>query len=214
LRNVVHPPDTERRRGASTPPDATALTVSEYAILGLLGFGERSGYELFRFAERSVGFIWAPAKSQIYKVLPRLSASGLARPRLVEQAKRPDKQLYRLTPAGRTTLRQWLERVEIDDEPDVYLLKIFFGAQAPRTALADQVNAYRDVVLARLARYEELNERLTRNSANALPLQVLALGLRRARATVDWADSLLEELGTGRPTRSEPCRGGRSRATT
>jgi PadR family transcriptional regulator AphA len=171
------------------------MTTSEYAILGLLSFGEKSGYELFRFAERSVGFIWAPAKSQIYKVLPRLAAAGLARVRPVAQDKRPDKQLYRLTAAGRRALRQWLTSVEVGGDPDVYLLKIFFGRQAPAAALAAQVAAYREVLARTLAQYEELDRRLPRNEENRLPREVLALGLVRARATLDWADSLLRELG-------------------
>jgi DNA-binding PadR family transcriptional regulator len=178
------------------------LTVSEYGILGLLSFGEKSGYELFRFADRSIGFIWAPAKSQIYKVLPRLAAMGLSQTRLVEQSQRPDKQLHRLTPAGRRALRQWLTRVEIDDDPDIYLLKIFFGRQAGQAALADQVSAYRDQITERLTRYEELDRWLTRDEHNALPLQVLALGPARVRATLDWADALLAELSppnTGAP---------------
>jgi PadR family transcriptional regulator AphA len=183
------------RAKRSAPPGSGGLTTSEYAILGLLSFGEKSGYELFRFAERSVGYIWAPAKSLIYKVLPRLAGNGLARARLVAQRKRPDKQAYRLTPAGRRALRQWLTSVEIDGDPDVYLLKIFFGGQAPAGALADQVAAYRDLCAGTLAQYEELDRRLTRNEQDALSLEVLALGLQRTRATVNWADTLLTKLG-------------------
>jgi DNA-binding PadR family transcriptional regulator len=171
------------------------LTTSEYVVLGLLSFGEKSGYELFRFAEQSVGFIWAPAKSQIYKVLPRLARTGLASARHVEQAKRPDKQLYKLTRVGRRALRQWLGDAAGDDDPDVYRLKIFFGREAPAGALAAQVAAYREVMGRRLAQYEELDRRLPRNERNAYPLKVLALGLERTRATVSWADALLAELG-------------------
>ena len=38
--------------------------------------------------------VWTPSRSQIYKVLPRLVANGLARVREVEQRGRPDKALY------------------------------------------------------------------------------------------------------------------------
>src|SRR5690242_19305265 len=52
-----------------TMPEATR---TELAVLGLLAWaGEASGYELNRRAERSVGFIWAPARSQLYAVLKR-----------------------------------------------------------------------------------------------------------------------------------------------
>lgn len=170
------------------------LTVSEYAVLGLLGFGEKSGYELHRFADRSVGFIWTPAKSQIYKVLPRLAERGLAAGRVVAQSALPDKQLYRLTAAGRRSLRRWLASVEEAEPADVTLLKIFFGAQAPATAVARQAAAYRDSSSALVEQYEELEARLPRTDRNVLPLQVLALGLMRARASVAWAEQLLAEL--------------------
>src|SRR6266536_4262488 len=184
-----------RHRGRDATRHAVgALTTSEYAILGLLSFGEKSGYELFRFAERSVGFIWAPAKSQIYKVLPRLAATGLARGRVVAQSKRPDKQLYRLTAAGRRALRRWLTSVEVDGDPDIYLLKIFFGRQAPNASLIAQVAAYRDLCARTLAQYEELDRGLTRDEKNALPLEILALGLLRTRTNVTWAEALLIEL--------------------
>jgi PadR family transcriptional regulator AphA len=177
------------------PLEGRSLSTSEYAILGLLSFGEKSGYELFRFAEQSVGFIWAPAKSQIYKVLPRLAAMGLVSTRVVEQTKRPDKQLYRLTGLGRRVLRQWLAGVEVDGDPDVYYrLKIFFGREAPTGVLATQVAAYRELTAKRLAQYEELDRRLPRNERNAYPLRLLALGLERARAAVAWADALLADL--------------------
>ena len=45
-------------------------TRTELAVLGLLAWaGESSGYELHKLAGRSVGFIWAPARSQLYAVL-------------------------------------------------------------------------------------------------------------------------------------------------
>src|SRR6187200_2014064 len=77
------------------------LTATEAAVLGLLADGEQSGYDLRRCAERSVGYFWAPARSQIYAVLPRLVEAGLARRRHVRQDTRPDKRLYRITAAGR-----------------------------------------------------------------------------------------------------------------
>ena len=54
----------------STMRTMAEATRTELAVLGLLAWaGESSGYELNRRAERSVGFIWAPARSQLYAVL-------------------------------------------------------------------------------------------------------------------------------------------------
>ncbi len=76
------------------------LTTTEAAVLALLAIeGERSGYDLHKLVSRSVGHVWAPAKSRLYAVLPRLAADGLAKSRSVRQSDRPDKQVYRITAA-------------------------------------------------------------------------------------------------------------------
>jgi len=178
---------------------ADKLSSSDLAVLGLLAYseGERSGYDLWRLADRSVGLIWAPARSQIYKVLTRLAGLGLTSTRTVEQAERPDKQLHRLTDGGRRALELWLGEVEPEDEPDVYLLKIFFGRYAPAGAALAQAKAYRDRFAADYDRYRELDRTLSRSERNRFPLRVLDLGLRRAGAAKEWAGELVRELEGG-----------------
>ena len=105
------------------------LTPTEYAVLGLLTFGERSGYDLRKLADHSVGYFWTPAKSRIYATLPRLVDAGLVTRREIVQSGKPDKQLYRLTAAGEAALREWI--AESPTEPDVnrntLLVRVFFG---------------------------------------------------------------------------------------
>src|SRR6266487_1653551 len=110
----------------------TDLSDTEYAVLGLLTLGERSGYELDKLAQRSIGYFWRPAKSKIYAILPRLVARGLADVSPVVQEGRPDKQLYRITEEGETALRDWLDSRESISgvARDGLLLKLFFGGHA------------------------------------------------------------------------------------
>src|SRR5438093_7247479 len=125
---------------------AGGLSDTEFAALGLLTFGERSGYELDKLAGRSIGYFWRPAKSKIYAILPRLVERGFAEGSTVVQSRRPDKQLYRLTRSGRQAVRDWLEA----DEPvrsvsrDGLLLKLFFGADAAPETLRTQLNRRKD----------------------------------------------------------------------
>src|SRR5215216_4289026 len=97
-------------------PSATAertLTTTEAAVLALLAIeGERSGYDLLKLVSKAIAYIWAPARSQLYTVLPRLARDGLAEQRRVVQTTRPDKLLYRISPAGRDALTRWLETPE------------------------------------------------------------------------------------------------------
>jgi DNA-binding PadR family transcriptional regulator len=123
-----------------TEHPAATLTTTEAAVLGLLTWGEMSGYDLRKKIERSVGYFWAPAKTQIYTVLPRLVEAGLATRRRVVQSDRPDKQLYRITKHGRRTLGDWLDRGPLEPVPEKnpILLKLFFGASADPEALVAQ----------------------------------------------------------------------------
>ena len=84
---------------------AAQISVTEAALLGLLTRGEMSGYDLQRRAEQGGGFFWAPAKSRIYAVLPQLVERGFATSRAVVQEHRPTKQLYTITPEGRSVLQ-------------------------------------------------------------------------------------------------------------
>jgi len=70
------------------------LPLTDLVVLGLIGHVAPraiSGYDLHRFATASVGYIWAPSKTQLYTVLGRLVDRGFATRRDVAQRRRPDK---------------------------------------------------------------------------------------------------------------------------
>jgi PadR family transcriptional regulator, regulatory protein AphA len=169
------------------PQKTIPLTTTEGVVLGLLAEGERSGYDLLKRAEASVGHMWSPAKSQLYAVLPRLVAAGLAKSKTVRQKGRPDKQLYRLTPAGRSAVRTWLEQ-ETPRTWDELLLKAFFARLVPRAALLRQLEAYREVQLELLAEYEAI-EPATRYGALTLRYGLALIPVRLA-----WLDDAVREL--------------------
>lgn len=171
------------------PQQTTQLTTTEGVILGLLSECERSGYDLLKRAEGSVAHMWAPAKSQLYAVLPRLVEAGLASRRTVRQSARPDKQLYRPTRAGRAAVRAWLE----DAPPkswDELLLKVFFADLCSREALLRQLDDYAEVQRAYLAQYEAITP-ATRYGA-----LTLEYGLALMPARLRWLEKAQRELGT------------------
>src|SRR5947208_3413295 len=133
------------------------LSDTEFAVLGLLTFGERSGYELDKLAQRSIGYFWRPAKSKIYAILPRLVDHGLAVSTPVAQDRRPDKQLYRITKAGEQALRRWLDSPEPISgvARDGLLLKLFFGNYGDVESLRGQVEERKHAAEQKLAELEE-----------------------------------------------------------
>jgi len=177
------------------------LTLTEYAILGLLGHLDDpiSGYDLRKVVDRSIGFIWQPSKTQLYAVLRRLVRAGLAKERHVRQRHRPDKTLYTITAAGRDSVATWLARDEDESDPDrsMFVLKLFFGAQADEEALVRQLAAFRDAYADRLALYESKwhdRSRAERTASDRFTRMTLRYGIERARAAVIWADATLDEL--------------------
>lgn len=82
----------------------------EFAILGLLYEGPLHGYELYRrYAGRpGLSVVWKVKRSRFYALLARLGRLGLVEMEVREQAGRPPRKVFRLTPAGQDALRAWM----------------------------------------------------------------------------------------------------------
>jgi len=173
------------------------LTTTEYALLGMLArYGEHSGYELLKLARPGVGFLWSPAKSHVYDVLPRLQEHGHARRRVVAQTTKPDRHLWRITPRGRIALRNWIETIDENplEQRGVLLLKLFFGDQGDPTSLVAHLERFREQAVAKLARLREIQAASPPTAHDQLPLMTLRQGLVGTAAQLRWAEEILPEL--------------------
>jgi DNA-binding PadR family transcriptional regulator len=166
-------------------------------VLGLLLHRERSGYDLRRAAERSVGYLWTPARSQIYAILPGLVRAGLATRRDVAQETRPDKQLYRITERGTKALRAWLAS---EPEPDTvrsgFMLRIFFADALPHEDVIALIEARRQTLQAHLDRLLEIEREAKAeiDPADFFPLLTLRSGLLRVRAALEWCEEAVRAV--------------------
>lgn len=174
-------------------PVTRTLTTSEAAVLALLALGGAgSGYELTKRVGRAIGHVWAPARSQLYALLPRLVADGHVRARTVRQETRPDKQVYRLTRSGRTALDAWL--AEESDDDAAFHLRLFVGALVPAAALVGHVERFRDRTRARLDEYRAIEPTNTRRGVDRFHWLELRRAIERAEGDLAWADWVLSEL--------------------
>jgi PadR family transcriptional regulator AphA len=176
------------------------LTTTECAVLGLLARGPQSGYDLKKAIDRSVGYFWGPAKSQIYAVLPSLVEAGYAKSRTVAQERRPDKQVYRITATGRAALRRWIEGTPDSPTPDrnPLLLKIFFGEYASAEILLEQVRARRAEMEQLKDELDALDKRARGDEHDLFPQLTRMYGRRYADAIIGWADDVERKLGQRR----------------
>jgi PadR family transcriptional regulator AphA len=106
----------------------TAVTP---VVLGLLAHRPRSGYDIKAAVDRSTRFFWAASYGQIYPELRRLEREGLIEGEHAPRGGR-DRRVYKLTPAGREALVEWLlgdtVTIELRDES---LLRLFFADALP-----------------------------------------------------------------------------------
>jgi DNA-binding PadR family transcriptional regulator len=182
---------------------APQVTATEVAVLGLLmgderpgtdrSSAERSGYDLLRDADRSVGFFWTPAKTQLYAVLRRLVENGFATSRVVRQTDRPDKTLYRITPAGEERLRAGLEQIGSSVNKNPLELRIYFGEHRPIEAVVADLEAVRDRAEAHLAELEQI-ERSFDHDEYLFGYLTLLRGKANAQADAAWSIEALELL--------------------
>jgi len=180
------------------------LPTTSYILLGMLSAQERSGYDLKLLLDKQVHHVyWSPAKSQIYGELRRLEQAGLTTMTEVEQTNRPDKRLYRITPAGREALQQWLANPDV--EPDVFksplLLHLFFGHLLSRQVLIAQLERRQQKLAAELQGYEK-REQEVRDSMQApgaeanLPFLLLTFQFQRSmlQAALQWTTEAVAQL--------------------
>ncbi len=90
------------------------LPATSYALLGLLVFDTDeseglTGYELKQRADNTLRYYWvAPAMSQVYTELRRLSKAGM-----IAESEGDGAARYRITDAGKRALTEWLFEGEV-----------------------------------------------------------------------------------------------------
>ena len=185
------------RTSRATRPRTASLTTTEYAVLTILTVETqncvRSGYDLLKDVEKSVGHIWTPTKSHLYAVLPRLVERGLATRRSAPGARGPGRQLYRVTKRGERVVRLWLEE-PVPGDRQLFMLKVFYGGLQSREALVAHYRRFRDDRAGYLAELRALELTNTRRGHDYHHYFLLRLGIEHAELEISWAEDAIEEL--------------------
>ena len=70
------------------------INRTQFAILGMLSLGEKSGYDLKRDFEQRVQHFWSESLGQIYPTLHRLRKQHLVESRSESGRGRPGRTIY------------------------------------------------------------------------------------------------------------------------
>ena len=178
--------------------------TTSYILLGMLSSQEMSGYDLKQQLDKSLYPCYdSPAKSQIYGELRRLTRQGWATATEVPQTHRPDKRVYRITPAGRAALQQWLlsSDVGFDSFKSPLLLRLFFGHLVPHEILMTQLEARRQRLSDELSACAEeerrLRDQIQEPGAQAQLLHfslTFRFHMHMLNAALQWSNEAIEQL--------------------
>jgi DNA-binding PadR family transcriptional regulator len=168
-------------------------STTGFVILGVLAtIGPSSGYDVRQFIEQSVSHFWNESFGQIYPELKRLRREGLVAP--VSETPEPGRkrQRFRITPAGRRALREWLaapaqpERVRVE-----FLVKLFFGHESGPAANRQHVEALAARHRERVGRLRQVGELVVTENPEDPQLVYWLLALRHGQviseARVRWS---------------------------
>jgi|APSaa5957512493_1039668.scaffolds.fasta_scaffold99353_2 DNA-binding PadR family transcriptional regulator len=173
------------------------LPKNSYAVLGLLSFGDKSGYELKQFADDSIRhFFWAPAKSQFYSVLKKLRLDGYLSERDVAQESAPDKRVYSLTKQGREVLGDWLENspAGMDVLKSPVMLRAFFGLEMSPSALIGQLESYRVEAVREQQQLAHWMESRDDSDSGFFKGLTIKFGMGYKTAAIEWADEAIRDI--------------------
>jgi DNA-binding PadR family transcriptional regulator len=191
------------------------LSPTARVILGVLGLGPRTGYDIKKLTDVSTRFFWGASYGQIYPELRRLAAAGLVA--ADEPAGLRRRRVYRLTDAGRIALHEWLTAggwldFEYRDEG---LLKLFFGDLLTREEVLANVRRLCEQHEAVLAHFRALapgvEDRREQDTA-VFPYVALDYGIAFMEWVVGWCRDLERDLSRGRAPGRTPVARGRARS--
>ena len=101
----------------------------KHGILGLLNYGDMTGYDLMKTFEKSLYYFWHVKTSQIYLELDNMAKSGLVVFRKEIQKNRPNKNIFMITENGKEELKKWLSQYDIKKSFNMkneFLMVVFF----------------------------------------------------------------------------------------
>jgi DNA-binding PadR family transcriptional regulator len=178
-------------------------------LLGLLqlgpapgqpGYGDpdpaMTGSQLWRAAATSIARFWNLTRSQVFRELPRLRASGL-----IEAVPRGPRrqQPFRVTPSGRAVFAEWLAEFIRSGPRDEQLhsplvLSVFFGDFIAPAELSASLFAHRRQHALRLEALVAMQRVL--GASRRPPAHTIARGVLYHQLTMDWIDSVTSHSST------------------
>ena len=189
----------------------------KYGLLGLLNYGEMTGYELDKAFKDSLEFFWQGQTSQIYRELTAMEKAGWLSSKIEVQTGKPNRKVYAITKQGRAEFMKWLKPgMEASQKemaaPDgsvlealhlrsSFLMKLFFSGELKPEETAVFIRSFRDECRAVLKKIKTVPDsigiyakKLKHPEAASAWHMVALFGRKYYRSCEKWAGEMLKML--------------------
>jgi PadR family transcriptional regulator, regulatory protein AphA len=174
-----------------------------HALLGLINYQPKTGYELKATFNQSIHFFWNATLPQIYRTLTQMEKRGWLTLTVKHQNGKPSRKVYHITKAGQEEFKRWLtESPEIPEPRNAMLIKIFFGNQMEPAQFAAHLRGWREYHANLLKRYGEEIPPVIKQYAKATGAfedalywnLTLEYGRKVDRTVLEWCDETLKQI--------------------
>jgi len=175
---------------------------AKYGLLGLLSYGDQSGYDLNKTFESSLNHFWNTQTSQIYKELNAMEKDKWLTSKIVYQDDKPNRKVYSITSLGLEELHKWLNKDFVEREMRIrntFLIKVFFSGINNVDENIKMFERYRDACQKRLDSMENINENVDSHIGNEEERKLAVYWKMTAsygeyyfKMCIDWANEMIE----------------------
>ncbi len=166
---------------------------TEFAILGLLASGPKSGYDIKQEVEGPLSHFWSISYGQIYPILKRLTERDLVIRRRISSDGRPDRLEYELTQDGWASLEEGFRRpIGFPKPRNELLLRLFFLEHSDPSVILPTIARYRAEATAGRDRLHQAIDKLESDSVGDAAVENWVLtarfGVHVFDAISSWCD--------------------------
>lgn len=178
----------------------------KHGILGLLNYGDMTGYEIREIFNKSLNFFWQAQGSQIYRELRTLEKNGWITIATVEQSERPNKNVCSITENGRIELLSWLSTQNpIGDTRVPLLMQVFFLGNRSKEENIAYFEGIASTCRQQLASFSDIDQSIDYfegelNLRDQSPYWKMTadFGRRSLQMHIDWAEHCAAKLRSER----------------
>lgn len=173
----------------------------KHGILGLINYGDMTGYEIMKVFRDSLSYFWTANTSQIYRELQTLKRKGFVTDAVVRQNGKPDKKVFSITESGREELKRWLREYDYGNSNIPLCMKVFFAGELSRKENMERFKKIKDDALKTIERYSAAPEIMDAYKTRVEDPEVSIywnmtkeFGIRFMKMLAEWCDDCIREL--------------------